>query len=234
MNSVLNFYTSNLSQDGYIVRVSNVNNFTKTHDGLDAMAERLTKFVLDERDANRSINKISFVGHSLGGLMIRGCIKKLNDLYFFSTVKPMAYISVASPHRGIDEIVYWRQVAARYIIGNTGLELLKEDKKEMLSTLDSPEYINALDLFIHKVVYGNAIGDTSVSFKSACICSQDFTTLFPNHEKHKLYDIPNESTDFWIRKAIDFSDCYIAHNYIINRGLTKQNIVLQDTLQYIQ
>lgn len=239
MKSVCNYYETRLSKENVRVIASDVNNFWNTHDGIEAMGSRLYKFVLEQIVTRPSVDSISFIGHSLGGLMIRSCVEKLglhklkDGSLFFEKIKPVAYISIASPHGGIEESPHWRKIAARFVIGKTGMELLQEDETQLLRKMNEPQNMNALQLFSHKVLYGNAFGDI-VSFKSACLAPKDFSEIVQGHEKCKIYDISACFSLPFVRKAVDFSDCYMVHNYIINRGLTTQTLVLDDTLQYLK
>jgi hypothetical protein len=250
MNYVLNYYFNQLNKEEYKIVVSDVNNFLKTHDGLDEMGKRLAQFTKEKlREFN--CDKISFIGHSLGGLMIRSCIFLLDQDGIFNKIEPMTYISIASPHLGIFEVVEWKKFAARWLLRITGQELLIEDQNQQLITLSSNRYLSSLNKFKYKVAYGNILGDTSVSFRSACISAVDFVNIKSEYEKHVLFEFKSQYHNLseitfplqifenlnkinWIRKAVDFSDCYICHNYIIGRGLTTQTLVLDDTLQYLK
>ena len=271
MNYVLNYYITKLG-DGYHVCVSNVNDFLNTHDGLDTMGLRLGLFVQNKIACLKNCDKISFIGHSLGGLMIRSCIKYLHDIKLFDIVKPIAYISIATPHLGIYEVSEWRKIAARWLLRTTGTQLLGEDitlfenEKPMLWRLSSPEYTDSLNLFQFKLAYGVIDGDSSVPFQIACLTK--FTTyhimfianekspniinldefvkersveldlkdgvMFKSHPKFPIEMYEDLNKIQWIKKGVFCKNWFSTHLYVIGRGWTKHDLVLEDTLQYLR
>ncbi|KAL8552480.1 hypothetical protein ACS0TY_001245 [Phlomoides rotata] len=91
-------------------------NAAKTLDGVDVMGDRLAAEVLDVIKRNPSLRKISFVSHSVGGLVARYAIGKLytppkggseddvstNDESkgTIADLEPINFITVATPHLG--------------------------------------------------------------------------------------------------------------------------------------
>jgi hypothetical protein len=63
--------------DKVIVHCSSSNSFWKTFSGVDIMGARLAKEVMDVVKQNPDLKKISFIGHSLGGLISRYAIGQL-------------------------------------------------------------------------------------------------------------------------------------------------------------
>ncbi|KAM0885036.1 hypothetical protein ACQ4PT_030593 [Festuca glaucescens] len=106
-----------LLQDKVIVHCSNRNMHKLTLDGIDVMGERLAQEVIEEINKRPQIKKISFVAHSVGGLVARYAIGRLyrlprqalenapqslsdnnrGDIYGLQAVN---FIAVASPHLG--------------------------------------------------------------------------------------------------------------------------------------
>ncbi|THG22458.1 hypothetical protein TEA_023029 [Camellia sinensis var. sinensis] len=66
--------------DKVIVHRSECNSSKLTFDGVDLMGERLAREVLDVVEHWPEVHKISFVAHSLGGLVARYAIGRLYDL----------------------------------------------------------------------------------------------------------------------------------------------------------
>ncbi|KAJ6404997.1 hypothetical protein OIU84_013052 [Salix udensis] len=62
-----------------VVHRSKVNSSTLTFDGVDVMGERLAEEVISVKKRHPSVQKISFVGHSLGGLIARYAIARLYE-----------------------------------------------------------------------------------------------------------------------------------------------------------
>ncbi|TVU05678.1 hypothetical protein EJB05_48851 [Eragrostis curvula] len=92
---------------------------TQTFDGVDLMGERLANEVLSVVDERRGVKKISFVAHSLGGLVARYAIGRLYKpntktessvgkrieepehlAGLIAGLEPMNFITFASPHLG--------------------------------------------------------------------------------------------------------------------------------------
>lgn len=102
------------------VHCSERNGAKLTLDGVDVMGERLTEEVLEVIKQNPGLQKISFVTHSVGGLVARYAIGKLfrplpvektNDItgqpreepFLNGTIgglEPMNFVTVATPHLG--------------------------------------------------------------------------------------------------------------------------------------
>ncbi|GMH17997.1 hypothetical protein Nepgr_019838 [Nepenthes gracilis] len=111
-----------------VVHCSEENSSTLTFDGVDVMGGRLAKEVLSAIERYPDVRKISFIGHSLGGLIARYAIARLygrNCLQLFSNengglgnygstksfleedykdkvagLEPINFITLASPHLG--------------------------------------------------------------------------------------------------------------------------------------
>ncbi|KAF8704479.1 hypothetical protein HU200_031433 [Digitaria exilis] len=102
-----------------IVHRSQCNSATQTFDGVDLMGERLANEVLSVVEQRSGVKKISFVAHSLGGLVARYAIGRLyepnnrskssagtsrDDVEhlegLIAGLEPMNFITFASPHLG--------------------------------------------------------------------------------------------------------------------------------------
>ncbi|KAJ0788488.1 putative alpha/Beta hydrolase, lipase [Helianthus annuus] len=105
--------------DKVIVHCSECNSSTLTFDGVDRMGERLAEEVLEVAKLWPHVSKISFVAHSLGGLVARYAIGKLyedrpvsglsdsdekNESNCYEAriagLKPVNFITFATPHLG--------------------------------------------------------------------------------------------------------------------------------------
>lgn len=105
--------------DKVIVHRSECNSLTLTFDGVDLMGERLAEEVISVVNRRPGVQKISFVAHSLGGLIARYAIGRLyepvrrdspiNDHHInedknlegkIAGLEPMNFITFASPHLG--------------------------------------------------------------------------------------------------------------------------------------
>ncbi|XP_047333255.1 lipid droplet phospholipase 1-like [Impatiens glandulifera] len=106
--------------DKLFVHCSERNVAKRTLDGVDIMGERLTEEVLEVIKQKPYLQKISFVTHSVGGLVARYAIGKLfrplpveitnditgqprEELFLNGTIgglEPMNFVTVATPHLG--------------------------------------------------------------------------------------------------------------------------------------
>ncbi|KAL6215533.1 hypothetical protein ACLB2K_014962 [Fragaria x ananassa] len=95
-----------------VVHCSECNCSMLTFDGVDVMGERLAEEVRSVIKRHRSVQKISFVGHSLGGLIARYAIGRLYERGTTREVsqeigecriaglEPVNFITSATPHLG--------------------------------------------------------------------------------------------------------------------------------------
>ena len=79
MNSVASFLREEFAASDCSVVISDVNNMALTYFGIESCGCRLRDYVKEQRAAHPLATKISFIGHSLGGLMIRHCIGLLHE-----------------------------------------------------------------------------------------------------------------------------------------------------------
>nr|XP_009417471.1 PREDICTED: uncharacterized protein LOC103997867 isoform X1 [Musa acuminata subsp. malaccensis]XP_009417472.1 PREDICTED: uncharacterized protein LOC103997867 isoform X1 [Musa acuminata subsp. malaccensis] len=107
--------------DKVLVHRSECNSLTLTFDGVDLMGERLAEEVLSVVKRRKGIRKISFVAHSLGGLVARYAVGRLYEPITtmessldtenhtdksigmegrIAGLEPMNFITFASPHLG--------------------------------------------------------------------------------------------------------------------------------------
>ncbi|KAF4150174.1 putative serine esterase (DUF676) [Phytophthora infestans] len=80
---------------------SNATSFFQTYDGVDQGAHRLADEIQQLADKMPKLQKLSMIGHSLGGLYNRYCIGLLLSRGFFDKVEPMNFVTLATPHLGI-------------------------------------------------------------------------------------------------------------------------------------
>lgn len=185
MNSVASFLRGEFAASDCAVVISDVNNMMLTYFGIESCGSRLRDYVKQQCAAHPNATSISFIGHSLGGLMIRHCIGLLHEENFFGTdrsklqMQPALYISIASPHLGVRSVDPLRQALARWAIRQTGAALLLEDSDMLLLRMSEPESSFMLGLRQFQLhAYGNLIGDTLVPFDTACLCDETTALLY--------------------------------------------------------
>ena len=131
----------------------------RTKDGIEKMATRL---VWEIEDACREHNllktgvQISFVGHSLGGIISRYAIFLLHEKKLLGErFVPVSYVAVASPHLGVRRAETWlgrfQSVAGEFLYGGSQTldELMLRDHPEnpLLVRMASNEFLNPLSKF---------------------------------------------------------------------------------------
>ncbi|KAK8976768.1 hypothetical protein V6N11_047538 [Hibiscus sabdariffa] len=105
----------------FLIYASSVNSHTKTFAGIDGAGKRLADEVLQVVNKTESLKRISFLAHSLGGLLARYAIAMLysesdssgtlSDSVIDSSVpsrrgmiagqEPISFITLATPHLGV-------------------------------------------------------------------------------------------------------------------------------------
>lgn len=188
----------------------------KTFDGIEIIGYRtlielchfIKKFHKQNRDSK--ITKISVVGYSLGGLVARfvigKCFTECKDI--FKDMKPFIFMTVASPHLGIQfydksRFNSWilnpiKKFLGSMFLGKSGRELFIIDsgnRGPMLVRLCQNEYFYALSLFQHRILMANVKNDRTVAFYTAFITDRDPFIESGNTLKYFFeYNIPVEDS----------------------------------------
>lgn len=154
--------------------------FLATHEGIDACGKRLAKEIVD-LDDKFHFSKISLIGHSLGGLIIRSTIGELYKLNFFTHCEADQFITLSSPHLGSRRpgTTFFNKIANTFVthlISTTGRQLAFEDDPErpFLLQLTQNEYLQGLQLFKTRTLYSNILNDIQVTF-----CTSDISHSNP-------------------------------------------------------
>ncbi|ORZ36784.1 putative serine esterase-domain-containing protein [Catenaria anguillulae PL171] len=141
---------------------------TLTLDGIDVCGERMIREIMEfKRQCH--IRKISFLGYSLGGLIIRYAAGRLLQSGFFDAIEPMNFITMATPHLGI---ISQRAYVTSLILFRTGLQGTLNDTEysaPLLWVLTDPNmpFMQALKLFPHIYIAANVVGDRTVPYLTA-------------------------------------------------------------------
>ncbi|KAG0665123.1 hypothetical protein C6P45_000480 [Maudiozyma exigua] len=161
--------------DGY------TKNVCETEKGIKYLGRRVAEYIVNEL-YDDSVSKISFVGHSLGGLIQAFAIVYLAAKYpwFFKKVQPINFITLASPLLGIvtDNPSYIKILLSLGVIGRTGQDLGLQpsgSRKEPLLYLLSGEPLRyILSMFVRRTIYANAINDGVVPLYSSSLLFIDY------------------------------------------------------------
>jgi pimeloyl-ACP methyl ester carboxylesterase len=150
-DSLINFYSELSKLPGITCTLSRVCERFGSTRGIRSCARLLAESVIEYVNAN-DVRTVSFIGHSMGGLIIRAALEELEDV----DVEWGLYATVSTPHLGVKYNPVF-SFACR-----SGYEMCLSD-----TTLDELQSI-PLTRFKHRVLYGNMSGDF-VSLESACM-----------------------------------------------------------------
>lgn len=111
-----------------------------TEKNISLMGEDLSKEILEYTQKTKNISKISFVGHSLGGIIIRTALQHLQSLrpYFFT------YVSLSSPHLGCKQ-----NKSFLINVGMSFMEKFSGDK--VIEELQMNDRENLQETFLYKL-----------------------------------------------------------------------------------
>lgn len=175
-------------------------NVCKTEKGIKWLGTRLAEYIVKQL-YNEKVVKISFVGHSLGGLVQAFAIAYISYTYpwFFSKVKPVNFITLASPLVGIvsDNAVYIQRLLAMGIVGKTGQDLSLNtygDLKEplLLTMTKSSALKRILKCFDRRTVYGNATNDGIVPLYTSGLLFIDYDAILENLDVNECQEIEQD------------------------------------------
>ncbi|KAL4571299.1 hypothetical protein LXL04_018057 [Taraxacum kok-saghyz] len=182
--------------ESYLYRAgSECNSSTLTFDGVDRMGERLAEEVVAVTKRWPEVSKISFVAHSLGGLVARYAIGKLYEncpVNRIAGLQPVNFITVATPHLGsrghkqlplLCGVPFLERSAsqtAHWIAGRSGKHLFLTDNDDgdlplllqMVNDTKDIKFISALGSFKRRVAYANANYDHMVGWETSSIRRQ--------------------------------------------------------------
>uniref|UniRef100_M4DPM4 DUF676 domain-containing protein n=1 Tax=Brassica campestris TaxID=3711 RepID=M4DPM4_BRACM len=181
-----------------IVHCSRRNHSTQTFDGVDVMGQRLAEEVRMVIKRHPSLQKISFVGHSLGGLIARYAVACLYEQESpqnseepkerIGGLEPVCFITSATPHlgsRGHKQVPLFsgsrtlEKLATRmsWCLGKTGKHLFLADGDDgkpplllrMVSDRRNLKFISALRCFKRRIAYANISFDHLVGWSTSSI-----------------------------------------------------------------
>lgn len=176
----------------------------KTYDGVEAIGDYIIPDLFNHIETLHNkhgviINEISFIGYSLGGLVVRYIIGELFDAGFFNTIIPVFFTTFATPHLGI---TFYTNKFINHLgsnlLGQTGMDLfLTEGRDGILYKLSEPKgnYYQGLSLFKSKICIANAKFDRSVGFYSAFITKYDVFNDWENINPKFIEDLPTATID---------------------------------------
>ncbi|CDO94743.1 unnamed protein product [Kluyveromyces dobzhanskii CBS 2104] len=181
-------------------------NVCKTEKGIKWLGTRLAEHIVHNL-RNEETVKISFIGHSLGGLVQSFAIAYISYNYptFFENVEPVHFITLASPMLGTvsDNAVYIQRLLAMGIVGRTGQDLSLQSynglKQPLLQTLSKSSALKRiLRCFRSRTLYANACNDGIVPLYTSALLFLDYDDVLD-----KLgMDTEDIETDFFQRNFV--------------------------------
>ncbi|GAV55011.1 hypothetical protein ZYGR_0AS03340 [Zygosaccharomyces rouxii] len=182
--------------DEQIVVKGYTGNVCHTEKGIKYMGTRLAKYIAEEL-YEEPIQKISFIAHSLGGLVQTFAISYIAVKYpwFFQRVRPINFISIASPFLGVvtDNPAYINVLLSFGVIGKSGQDLSLEREPHngapLLYLLSGDPFKSILVKFKRRTLYMNAVNDGIVPLYTASMLFLDYEEVL-----RKLKELEDNGT----------------------------------------
>lgn len=160
-------------------------NICKTERGIKYLGSRVAEYVVDVVKLLRNVTKISFIAHSLGGLVQTFSIAYLqnNFPWFFEQIQPINFITLSSPMLGVvnDNPVYVKLALYAGIVGRTGqdlgLKFVEKDGQPLLLLLPTGLTHQILRRFVRRTVYANVMNDGIVPLRTSALMFLDYKGL---------------------------------------------------------
>ncbi|XBW37559.1 hypothetical protein QEN19_003140 [Hanseniaspora menglaensis] len=169
-------------------------NVCKTERGVRYQGIKNGEFIINEIKKNgiENISKISFIGHSLGGLIqtfsISYCFKKYPEI--MSQLNLENFITLASPLLGVlnDNPKYLQKLLTIGLIGKSGQDLgltpLPEyNNQPFLFLLLCAHTRNCLRKFRNRTIYANSINDGIVPLYTSSLLFVDYVSIVAKVKK---------------------------------------------------
>ncbi|KAK9243217.1 putative serine esterase-domain-containing protein [Lipomyces tetrasporus] len=166
-------------------------NACRTERGVKYLGKRMAQYIATSlREPN--VKKISFIGHSLGGLVMTYAIAFLHAHYpdFFETIEPVNFIALATPFLGLsnENPLYIKFALDFGVVGKTGQDLGLTWKpsspfnssivsKPLLRILPTGPAAEILRRFKRRTVYANAVNDGIVPLRTSALLYLDWRGL---------------------------------------------------------
>lgn len=169
-------------------------NVRKTEKGIKYLGKRLAEYIVHElapKDPSNlpPVKKISFIGHSLGGLVQTYAIAYIASHYpdFFQRIDPVNFICLASPLLGIsnENPSYIKFALDIGFVGKSGQDIgltrkpdfTGKSSKPLLQILPTGPTHEILVRFKHRTLYANAVNDGIVPLRTSALLYLDWQGL---------------------------------------------------------
>ncbi|KAH3901219.1 related to Putative lipase ROG1 [Saccharomycodes ludwigii] len=197
-------------------------NVCKTEKGVKYLGTNLAEYIVHEL-YTENIRKISFVGHSLGGLIQTFAIAYIGLKYptFFSKVEPINFITLSSPLLGVvtDNPAFVQFFLSVGIVGKTGQDLgLKDNEatgKPLLTLLPCKHTRRLLKKFKNRTVYANSINDGIVPLYTSALMYLDYDDILQNLNNLGKFPYKKNSDRTKQRQELDSSNQYFITKSVV-------------------
>lgn len=179
-------------------------NMGKSAHGVHYLGKRVAEYIIetvDELNKKYKVDKISFIGHSLGGptqgMAVHYISVKRPDIFHPTKgIKPVNFITLASPFIGVigDFPLYVSLPLDAGSLGLTGRDLnlkytpltskdgLTTDgnaakTKLILEIIPQPPALAIFERFVHRTLYANVVHDGIVPLRTAALLYLDWNSL---------------------------------------------------------
>jgi hypothetical protein len=165
-----------------------------TYDGIDVCGERCVDLII-KTVAEINVVKISLIGYSLGGLIVRYVAGRLYHLGYFKQIQPMNFVTLATPNLGTLKPTQYSlsrfyNFLQKSVLTRVGHQFTVTDSylndMPLLMIMADPAYdfFKGLKQFKQRVVFANIDRDRSVRFTTASLGSKNPYSKF----KHTIID----------------------------------------------
>ncbi|KAJ3381230.1 hypothetical protein HDU92_005497 [Lobulomyces angularis] len=151
-----------------------------TYDGIDVLGDESVRWVENFLFDKPDVTEVSFIGYSLGGLVMRYTVGKLYHKKFFDKYTPVNFITFASPHLGASKLpnkIF--NHLFNFFSGNIALRTGKQialldhflNGLPLLVIMSNPNYcfFQALELFKRRALFTNVLNDRMITYTSGSI-----------------------------------------------------------------
>lgn len=163
-------------------------NVCRTERGIKYLGRRLAEYIVNDmiKSVEGKIDKISFIGHSLGGPVQTFAISYIDFNYpdFFKKYQPENFVTMASPMLGIsnENPAYVKMFLTFGIVGKTGQDLNLDGNQPLLLLLPSNPTRKILKRFKRRTVYANVLNDGIVPLRTSALLYLDWKGLSKVYE----------------------------------------------------
>ncbi|KAJ3218947.1 hypothetical protein HK099_004862 [Clydaea vesicula] len=167
-------------KEDLIIGLIDKNSGLHTYDGIDVLGDESVRWVENFLFDKPDVTEVSFIGYSLGGLVMRYTVGKLYHKKFFDKYTPVNFITFASPHLGASKLpnkIF--NHLFNFFSGNIALRTGKQialldhflNGLPLLVIMSNPNYcfFQALELFKRRALFTNVLNDRMITYTSGSI-----------------------------------------------------------------